>query len=75
MNPISSLGKVLIVMGLILTAVGIFFVLSGKIPHFGRLPGDIYIQRKNVTFYFPITTAVLISVLFSFILWLFRGFK
>lgn len=75
MNPISSLGKVLIITGLVLTATGIFFVLGGKIPHIGRLPGDVYIQRKNFTFYFPITTAILVSILFSFILWLFRRFR
>lgn len=68
----SGLGRSLIIIGLIIAAVGVLFSLAGKIPWFGRLPGDIYIKRENFTFYFPLATSIIISLLLSFILWLFR---
>ena len=65
-------GKSLIIMGLIIAAIGVIFSLAGKLPWLGRLPGDIYIKRENFSFYFPLATSILISVILSFILWLFR---
>ncbi|MFH1856044.1 MAG: DUF2905 domain-containing protein [Candidatus Omnitrophota bacterium] len=65
----------LITLGIILVIIGLLFTFGAKIPHFGRLPGDIFIQRKNVTFYFPITTAILISFLLSLILWVVNRFR
>lgn len=67
-----SLGKILIILGLALAALGIFFALGGKITWFGRLPGDISIHKKNFTIFFPITTSIIISVVLSAILILFR---
>ncbi|WP_224983336.1 DUF2905 domain-containing protein [Geomonas agri] len=67
-----SFGKSLIVIGLIIAAVGALFTLAGKIPWLGRLPGDIYVKKENFTFYFPLATSIIISLLLSFILWLFR---
>jgi hypothetical protein len=65
-----SFGKLLILFGLILAAVGGLILLIGKVPFIGRLPGDIYIQRKSFTFYFPLATSILLSIiltlLFSF---------
>ncbi len=69
-----DLGKLLIGFGVLLILIGGFLslagVLSGKIPWIGRLPGDIYIQRGNWSFYFPVATSILLSViltlLFSF---------
>ena len=69
MNPI---GKLLIVFGLVLAAVGLLLLLSDKIPWLGRLPGDITVKRDNFTFYFPLATCLIISVVLSLILWLFR---
>ncbi len=69
---LSNFGKSLIVMGLFLVAIGILFTFGSKIPHIGRLPGDIYIKKKNFTFYFPLTTCILISILISLILLIFR---
>jgi len=66
----NSLGKVLIILGSILIGMGIFFVLMNKIPFIGKFPGDIYIQKKNFTFYFPLTTSIILSVILSVILWL-----
>ncbi len=65
------IGKSLISVGILLIAIGIFFTLGGKISWFGRLPGDIIIHKKNFTFYFPITTSVLISVILSLVFFLF----
>ncbi|GFO68328.1 hypothetical protein GMLC_19070 [Geomonas limicola] len=67
-----SLGKSLIVIGLVIAAVGVLFNFAGKLPWLGRLPGDIYIKRENFTFYFPLATSIIVSVVLSFILWLFR---
>lgn len=66
------LGKTLILIGLVLVAAGVFFTFGGKIPFLGRLPGDIRIQRDNFSFYFPLTSSILVSILLSLILWLFR---
>ncbi|HBG05985.1 MAG: hypothetical protein A2075_17890 [Geobacteraceae bacterium GWC2_58_44] len=67
-----SLGKSLIVIGLIIAVIGVILTLAGRIPWFGRLPGDIYIKRENFTFYFPLATSIIISVILTLILWLFR---
>ena len=72
MLNMSSLGKTLFFFGILLIIVGVIFMFGTKIPWFGRLPGDIYIQKKNFIFFFPITTAILISVIFSIILLLIR---
>jgi uncharacterized protein HemY len=67
-----GLGKALIVVGVVLIVVGLLFSFAGRIPWFGQLPGDIYIQRERYTFYFPLTTSVLISLVISLVLYLLR---
>jgi len=62
-------GKILIFVGLICVAMGILFVLSPKIPWLGRLPGDIFVKRENFTFYFPLTTSIIASVVLSLIVY------
>jgi hypothetical protein len=69
MNPIARL---LILAGLILLGAGLLFLLFDKIPWVGRLPGDITIKREKFTFYFPLATCILISVILSLILWFLR---
>lgn len=66
----AELGRVLIILGIVLILVGGVVLFTGKIPGLGRLPGDILIQRRNVTFYFPIATSILISIVLSLIFWL-----
>jgi uncharacterized protein YybS (DUF2232 family) len=66
----SDLGKLLIVFGGLIVIVGVIVVVLGRIPGLGRLPGDIYIQRGNWTFYFPVVTSLLLSVVLTLILWL-----
>jgi hypothetical protein len=65
-----SIGKNLVFVGIILLIVGGLFMLSGKFPFIGNLPGDISIKRDNFSFYFPLTTSILLSILLSFIMWL-----
>jgi hypothetical protein len=62
----------LIVFGIILAACGVFLAVAGKLPLFGKLPGDILIQKKNFTFYFPLVTCVILSLIFSLIFWLWQ---
>ncbi|MBP1729364.1 MAG: hypothetical protein H6Q56_1737 [Deltaproteobacteria bacterium] len=68
----TSIGRTLIILGLLVAAVGALLTLAGKIPWLGRLPGDIFIKKENFTFFLPITTCILLSALISFILWLLR---
>ncbi len=70
-----GIGKLLIVAGIVLLIVGAFFVFSPKIPFLGRLPGDIMVKRENFTFYFPLASSILLSVLISLILYLIRRFS
>ncbi len=65
-----EIGKSLIIFGIILIGIGLFLTFFSKMPFIGKLPGDIYIQKKNFHFYFPFATSILISVLLSIILWL-----
>lgn len=69
------MGKILIFLGILLILLGLLFPLLQKIG-FGRLPGDIFFKGKNFTFYFPITSSIIISILLSFILglvfWFFK---
>ena len=62
---IESLGKFLITLGIIAIVLGAIFVLFGKVPWIGRLPGDIVIRRGKVTFYFPIVTMLLLSIILT----------
>jgi len=67
----NMIGKSLIFFGILLVVIGILFVVGGKIPWLGRLPGDIVIKKENFSFFFPITTCILISIVVSIILFLF----
>jgi Protein of unknown function (DUF2905) len=70
-----DLGKLLIVFGIVMIIVGGFFLLggsfAGKVPWLGRLPGDIRVERENWSFYFPIVTCLVISLVLTLIFALF----
>jgi hypothetical protein len=66
-----SFGKTLIVMGLVIAVVGVLLWLFGRSGG-GFLPGDIVVERKNVRFYFPIVTSLVISAILTLIFWLIR---
>jgi hypothetical protein len=65
------MGRWLIAIGLIFVAVGLLWPLISKLG-LGNLPGDIRIERKGFSFYFPITTCIIVSFIIAAILWLFR---
>ena len=65
-----DLGKVLIGFGVLIAVIGGLLVLAGRVPWIGRLPGDIYIQRGNWSFYFPLATSLVVSVLLTLIFWI-----
>lgn len=69
---LDSLARMLILFGLVVAAIGGLLLFMGKIPFIGRLPGDIYIQRKNFSFYFPLTTSILLSILLTILFSWFR---
>ena len=64
----NDVGKVLIAFGLLIVLTGVVLVLVGRVPWLGRLPGDIHFQRGNFTFYFPLATSLLLSVVLTLIL-------
>ncbi len=68
---VNDLGRTLIVIGLVIALVGIVLVFAGRLPWLGRLPGDIAIQRGRWTFYAPLGTSILLSIVLTLILWLF----
>lgn len=68
-------GRILIVIGVLITVVGLVWMISPSIPWIGKLPGDVVIERMNFRFYFPLTTCILLSLLLTGILWLVRQFS
>jgi len=69
------MGKLLIGMGIVLIIIGVIFLFGNKIPFLGKLPGDIYIRRGHFTFYFPLSTCLIISLILTLILTIFFGRK
>jgi len=67
-----TFGRMLVIIGLVVLFLGVIISLGEKLPiRFGRLPGDVVIRGKNSVFYFPVVTCLLLSVILSFVLWLF----
>lgn len=67
-----GMGKSLIIIGLLLIVIGVAIAFGPRIPFIGKLPGDIYIKKDNFTFYFPLASSILISVIITLIMYLFR---
>ena len=67
-----GMGKALIILGMLLIIIGLFLNLSGKIPFLGKLPGDIYFKKGNFSFYFPITTCIIISIVLTLLFSIFK---
>jgi hypothetical protein len=72
MPEFQQIGKLLIIAGIFILILGIIFLLGDKIPFIGRLPGDIIIKKKNFTFYFPLVTSIILSLIFSLIIYLLK---
>ncbi len=67
-----AIGKMLVILGILLVLVGLGFMFADKIPYIGRLPGDIYIKREKFSFYFPVTTSIIISIILTILFSIFR---
>ncbi|MBN2910112.1 DUF2905 domain-containing protein [Polycladomyces sp. WAk] len=72
MNPFA---KTLIILGIVLVVIGLLWQFGGRFFPFGRLPGDIVVEKENVRFYFPIVSSIVLSVILSLILYLVRLFR
>jgi hypothetical protein len=72
MFPFGNLGKVSVIVGIVFVVLGFLLTLGDKIPWIGKLPGDIYIKRERFSFYFPIVTCIIISLLLTLLFALFR---
>ncbi|MFZ1081520.1 MAG: DUF2905 domain-containing protein [Candidatus Kryptoniota bacterium] len=77
MTGIQGIGKTLVIIGVIIVVAGLFLIVAEKVnfPFLGKLPGDIYIKRKNFQFYFPIVTCIILSFVLSFIFYLISYFS
>lgn len=71
----NEMAKILIFFGVVLVLVGAGILVFQRFPFLGRLPGDIIIKRDNFTFYFPITTGIVLSIILSIILYLVGRFR
>jgi hypothetical protein len=68
----AAIGKILFISGLLIAVAGLLLLLSDRVGWIGRLPGDITIRRENFTFYLPLATCLIISVILSLLLWILR---
>lgn len=67
-----GIGRMLVILGVLLVIVGLGFMFADKIPYIGRLPGDIYIKREKFSFYFPLATSIIISIILTVLFSIFR---
>ena len=76
MDPLREIGKTLLVIGVVLVGVGVLLLSGARLPYrIGRLPGDIVIQDRNGSFYFPIVTCIVVSLLFTLLMWILNLFR
>jgi hypothetical protein len=75
MSDHAGYGWILLVIGLIISGVGLVWILAPSIPWLGRLPGDIRIERENVRFYFPLMTCLILSAALTIIIWIVRNLR
>ena len=67
-----GIGKMLIILGVLFVILGLAITFADKIPYIGRLPGDILIKREKFSFYFPLTTSIIISIILTILFSIFR---
>jgi Protein of unknown function (DUF2905) len=76
MDPLREMGKLLLILGTFLVVVGTLLVVGARLPfRLGRLPGDIAYSGRHTTFYFPIVTCLVLSVVLSLVLWVVGQFR
>lgn len=69
-TAMQDIGRSLLVLGVVIALAGLVLLLVGRVPWIGRLPGDIHIQRGTWSFYFPLATSLLLSVLLTLLFWI-----
>jgi Protein of unknown function (DUF2905) len=69
-GPMPEIGRAFVLLGVVIAIVGVVLMVVGRVPGVGRLPGDIHVQRGDWTFYFPLGTSLLLSIVLTLILWL-----
>jgi len=69
---VGALGKLLILLGVFIIVIGLLLLIGEKIPWIGKLPGDIIIRKEKFSFYFPLTTCLIISIVLTLLFTLFR---
>ena len=72
MLGLGALGKLLILLGVLIVVIGLLLLIGEKIPGLGKLPGDFILRKEKFTYYFPITTSLLISIILTLLFILFR---
>jgi hypothetical protein len=76
MGPFRELGRMLLILGVVLAALGTLFHFGGRLPfRLGRLPGDVVHRGEHTTFYFPMVTCLLVSIVLTLLFWLFNQFR
>jgi len=76
LDALRETGKLLMAVGIVLLGVGALLAFGGRLPfRLGRLPGDIAYQGRNGSFYFPVVTCILLSVVVSLLLWVVNHFR
>jgi hypothetical protein len=68
MSGFEGIGRIIIIVGIIMVGLGLFLAFGGRIPFLGRLPGDILIEKGGFTFYFPVVTLLVLSVVLTLII-------
>jgi hypothetical protein len=69
---LAGLGRILIYLGIVIVIAGVLVSFSDRWPWLGHLPGDIHIQRERFSFHFPLTTSIVVSIVISFVAYLFK---
>jgi len=76
MEPLRELGRMLLILGVALVAMGALLYFGGRLPfRLGHLPGDIVHRGEHTTFYFPIVTCLVVSIALTLLFWLFNQFR
>jgi len=71
--PLNEFGRLLLIIGGIIFLLGLLLSFSGKIPYLGQLPGDILVKKKNFSFYFPLTTCIILSIVLTALVYFFTN--
>jgi hypothetical protein len=75
-NPFAELGKMMLIAGIVLAAAGAFFMFGGRLPfRLGRMPGDIAVEGRHGSFYFPVVTCIVLSVALTLVMWIVNSFR